>query len=160
MTSIHDFEMTCITGDPVSLGQYKVEVLVIVNVASQCGLTPHYEGLQELHATTDGVQVLGFPCNQFGGQEPGTAEEICDFTSSKYNVTFPLFSKIEVNGPDEAPLYSFLKSAQPGEAETSDIQWNFEKFVIDRDGNVAARFNPMTVPEDLRPLVEQLANGS
>lgn len=159
MTSIYDFEFPSITGESVSLDQFRGDVMVIVNVASKCGLTPHYEGLQNLHASQDGVQVLGFPCNQFGGQEPGSDAEVCEFATSTYDVTFPMFSKIEVNGPGESPLYTFLKEQQPGDGDSSDIAWNFEKFVIDREGNVAARFNPTTDPADLVPVVEGLTNA-
>ena len=157
MTSIYDFEMPSITGENVSLDQFRGDVLVIVNVASKCGLTPHYEGLQDLHSSQDGVQVLAFPCNQFGGQKPGSDAEVCEFATSTYDVTFPMFSKIDVNGDSESPLYTFLKQQQPGDGDSSDIQWNFEKFVIDRDGNVAARYNPTTDPADLAPVVSDLA---
>ncbi|HWL44307.1 MAG TPA: glutathione peroxidase [Ilumatobacter sp.] len=154
--SLYDLTMTGIDGNPVALAEFRGQVLVIANVASQCGLTPHYEGLQALHAqyADQGVSVLGFPCNQFAGQEPGSDADVCAFAQGNYGVTFPLFSKIDVNGPTEAPLYALLKAAQPGDGESSDIAWNFEKFLVGREGQVLARFAPPTPPADLAPAIE------
>jgi glutathione peroxidase len=153
MTSLHDFEMTSITGESVPLGSYAGQLCLVVNVASACGLTPQYEGLVSLHEDNDDLTVLGFPCNQFAGQEPGTDDEICEFATSKYAVSFPMFSKIEVNGDDADPLYQWLKAEQPGDGDTSDINWNFEKFLVDGDGKVVARFSPMVTPAE---IAEQL----
>lgn len=151
---MHDFEVIDINGEQVSLGRYAGQRLLIVNVASQCGLTPQYAGLQDLHRRFDDLQVLGFPCNQFGGQEPGTEAEICEFVESRFGVDFPMFAKVEVNGPGEAPLYTMLKAAEPGDGDSSDITWNFEKFLVDGEGNVVQRFGPGTTPEQ---VAEQLA---
>jgi glutathione peroxidase len=153
MTSLHDFEMTSITGESVPLGSYAGQLCLVVNVASACGLTPQYEGLVSLHEDNDDLTVLGFPCNQFAGQEPGTDDEICEFATSKYAVSFPMFSKIEVNGDDADPLYQWLKAEQPGDGDASDINWNFEKFLVDGDGKVVARFSPMVTPAE---IAEQL----
>lgn len=149
MTSLHDFEMTSITGDAVDLGDFAGQLCLVVNVASACGLTPQYEGLQELHEGNDDLTVLAFPCNQFAGQEPGSDDEICEFATTKYGATFPMFSKIEVNGDGAHELYQWLKSEQPGEGESADIAWNFEKFLVDGGGNVVARFSPMVTPADI-----------
>jgi glutathione peroxidase len=154
MTTFHDFEMTSITGDPVPLSTFSGQMCLVVNVASACGLTPQYEGLQTLHESNDDLVVLGFPCNQFGGQEPGTNEEICEFTTSRFNVTFPMFDKIEVNGDGADPLYQWLKSEQPGDGEPADIAWNFEKFLVDADGNVVERFGPMTTPDEVASVLD------
>jgi len=137
----------------VSLGSYKGDVLLVVNVASKCGHTPQYAGLESLYKQYQdrGFKVLGFPCNQFGGQEPGTMDEILSFCSTNYNVTFPIFQKVEVNGAGRTPLYAKLTSVPP----TGDIGWNFEKFLIDRNGNVVARFSPKTKPDD-PALVQQI----
>ncbi len=145
-----DFTVKSIDGNDVSLADYQGKVLVVVNVASRCGMTPQYAGLQSLYeANADrGLAVLGFPCNQFGGQEPGTEEEIKTFCSDKYNVTFDMFSKVDVNGENAAGLYAFLTRLKTAPAEAGDITWNFEKFVIDRSGNVIGRFGPRTRPDD------------
>ncbi len=156
MASVHDFEVTDINGEQVSLAEYAGQMLLIVNVASQCGLTPQYAGLRDLHHRFDDVQVLGFPCNQFGAQEPGTEAEICEFVETRYGVDFPMFAKVEVNGPGEAPLYSMLKAAQPGDSEQADITWNFEKFLVDGDGNVVQRFAPGTTPEEVGEVIAGL----
>jgi glutathione peroxidase len=145
--SIHDIAVKDIDGKNASLNAYKGKVLLIVNVASKCGLTPQYQALEAVHEKykDKGFSVLGFPCNQFGGQEPGTNEEIKQFCSSKYNVTFPLYDKLEVNGPGRHPLYVALageKSPFPG-----DIKWNFGKFLIGRDGKIIKRFEPKTTPD-------------
>jgi glutathione peroxidase len=152
MSSIYDFSVATPDGGQVSLSDYKGRALLIVNVASKCGLTPQYEGLEALYRDTkdSGLEVLGFPCNQFGGQEPGTAEEIQGFCTTNYDVTFPLFSKIDVNGPNADPLYTFLRGEAPGNSEDGDIAWNFTKFLIGRDGAVVARYEPKTTPEEIR----------
>ena len=144
MSSAHDFSAPSISGQDTSLAEFKGKTLLVVNVASACGLTPQYEGLQALHAqyAERGLAVLGFPCNQFGAQEPGSEEEIQHFCSSRFGVEFPMFSKIEVNGPERHPLYQFLI----GDGE--DISWNFEKFLIDDQGQTIARFSPRTAPDD------------
>ena len=133
-------------GQAQSLSNYKGDVMLIVNVASKCGLTPQYAGLEALYKKYQGqgLMVLGFPCNQFGGQEPGTMDEILTFCSNKYDVSFPIFGKLEVNGPNRAPLYAKLTSVGPSD----DIGWNFEKFLIGRDGKVVGRFAPQTKPDD------------
>jgi glutathione peroxidase len=145
--TVHEFKMKSIDGKEVNLSEYKGKVLLVVNVASKCGLTRQYDGLQSLYEkySEKGVVVIGIPCNQFGGQEPGTEAEIKQFCTSKYDVTFPMMSKVDVNGAKQDPLYSFLKSTSP---KTDDISWNFEKFVIGKDGKVAARFAPRTDPSD------------
>lgn len=145
-----DFKMKSLDGKEVELSDYKGKVLMVVNVASQCGLTPQYEQLQALHEKykDKGLAVLGFPCNQFGKQEPGSSDEIRDFCTKNYGVTFDLFSKIDVNGDDASPLYKHLKSLDTKPKGEGDITWNFEKFLIDREGNVVARFAPRTKPDD------------
>ena len=148
MTTIYDLTARTIDGRDQSLRDYEGKVLLVVNVASQCGLTPHYAGLQELHDTFHdrGFAVLGFPCNQFGAQEPGTEAAIKTFCETRYGVTFPMFAKIDVNGGQRHPLYTFL-TVQPTQPDgPGDIQWNFAKFLIDRSGQVAARFAPPTAP--------------
>lgn len=139
-----------IDGEPVDLGDYRGKVLLVVNVASECGLTPQYAGLQEMYEkySDDGLVVLGFPCNQFGKQEPGSEADIKQFCSTKYQVSFPMFSKIEVNGDGAAPLYQHLTSQQTEPVGSGKISWNFEKFLIGRDGKVLARFSPRTGPDD------------
>ncbi len=160
MTTIHDFKARSIDGTEQSLRDYAGKVLLVVNVASQCGLTPHYAGLQELQQSFGdrGFAVLGFPCNQFGAQEPGSEAEIKTFCETRFGVTFPMFAKVEVNGPQRHPLYTFL-TAQPTEPDgAGDIQWNFAKFLIDRDGKVAARFAPATAPvsEEIVGAIEKV----
>jgi glutathione peroxidase len=154
--TVHDFTVRAADGDTVSLGDYAGKHLLIVNVASRCGLTPQYTGLENLQRDLGerGLQVLGFPCNQFGGQEPGSAEEIQEFCSTTYGVTFPVLAKIEVNGPDADPLYTYLREQEPG-----DIAWNFTKFLIGPDGAVVDRFEPQVTPEQLRPEVEKVLAG-
>lgn len=148
--SIHDTEIKTLDGSPASLGDYKGKALLLVNVASKCGLTPQYEGLQKLHETYSdrGFAVLGFPCNQFMGQEPGSATEIREFCDTKYGVTFPLFEKIDVNGDDRHSLYQKLVDVADPDGYTGNIRWNFEKFVVSPEGEVAARFNPKVAPDD------------
>lgn len=164
MTRLYEIPLTTLDGKPASLGDYRGKALLVVNVASRCGLTPHYTGLEKLYRAhrDEGLVLLGFPSNQFGAQEPGTAEEIQAFCSSKYDVTFPLFSKIDVNGERRAPLYAELTSAPTKPVGPGDISWNFEKFVIDRRGEVIARFAPPTKPEDpalLSALATALASS-
>lgn len=156
--SVYEFSAKTLEGKDVSLSDYRGQVLLIVNTASKCGLTPQYEGLEALYkAHKDrGLTILGFPCNQFGSQEPGTAEEIGSFCSLTYDVTFPMMSKIDVNGPSAHPLYAYLKKQQKGVLGTEGIKWNFTKFLIDRDGNVVERFAPTTKPEELQAAVEAL----
>jgi glutathione peroxidase len=148
MTSFFDFPVTGIQGEPDLLGPLRGKVVLVVNVASRCGYTPQYAGLERLHAELEGegFTLVGFPCNQFGGQEPGTELEIREFCSTRYDVTFPLAAKVEVNGPGRHPLYEWLTS--PGSAHPGDIQWNFEKFLVGRDGRVIGRYPSGTKPED------------
>lgn len=148
--ALHDHQIASLQGEAGSMSAYKGQTLLIVNVASKCGLTPQYEGLERLHERfgDQGFSVLGFPCNQFGGQEPGTPDEIASFCSSRFGVTFPLTEKIEVNGPDRHPIYEELVRTADAEGKAGDITWNFEKFLVGPDGAVAARFRPMTDPED------------
>ena len=174
MTSTHDFTATTADGAPTSLGEYAGKVLLIVNVASKCGLTPQYEGLEALYrADKDrGLEVLGFPCNQFKGQEPGTDEEIQEFCKTTYDVTFPVFAKVDVNGSDADPLYQYLRKEAPGdfgpqyggfydaiskispEAGADDVKWNFTKFLIGRDGAVIKRYEPPVSPDDIKADLE------
>ncbi len=158
MKSIYDFDATTIEGAAKSLSDFRGKVVLIVNTASQCGFTPQYEGLQALHQSyvDRGLAVLGFPCNQFGGQEPGSEGEIAAFCSLNYGVGFPMFAKIEVNGPQAHPLYRFLKAEKRGLFGTEGIKWNFTKFLVDRSGSVVARFGPRTKPEALRRSIEKL----
>ncbi len=145
-----DAPVNTLSGQPASLGTLAGKTLLIVNVASKCGLTPQYEGLerlQERYADRE-FSVVGFPSNQFGGQEPGTADEIAEFCSTTYGVSFPLFEKIEVNGPGRHPIYAELTAAPDADGEAGDIMWNFEKFLVSRDGKVLARFRPRTEPEE------------
>ena len=150
MTTLHDFRAKTIEGGEQDLGEYRGKALLVVNVASQCGLTPQYAKLQSLYAerAAAGLEVLGFPCNQFMGQEPGTEGEIKTFCETSYGVTFPLFAKLEVNGPGAHPLYQWLKSETGG----GEVQWNFEKFVVGKDGRVIERFSPKTAPDDPKLL--------
>lgn len=146
--SVYDFSARTIDGKDLSLREFAGQVLLVVNVASQCGLTPQYRGFQELYEQyrDRGFVVLGFPCNQFGNQEPGTEEEIRTFCETRYQVSFPLFAKIEVNGANRHPLYAYL-TQQPTQPDgPGDIQWNFAKFLVGRDGRVVARFAPATAP--------------
>jgi len=153
----YNIEVKNIKGKDVKLKDYKNKVILVVNTASKCGLTPQYEGLEALYNQykADGFVVLGFPCNQFMGQEPGTAEEIEKFCTTKYNITFPLFEKLKVNGDDAHPLYQYLKSALPLDGK-NDIRWNFEKFLIGKDGKPARRYSPKTKPAELAADIEAL----
>ena len=175
MTSTYDFTATKADGSKVPLSDYEGKVLLIVNVASKCGLTPQYEGLQALYAGDQGrgLEILGFPCNQFREQEPGTDAEIQEFCQVNYDVTFPVFSKVEVNGPDADPLYTYLRAEAPGdfgpayggfydaiskmrpEADgTDEVKWNFTKFLIGRDGTVIKRYEPPVAPSDIQADLE------
>jgi glutathione peroxidase len=148
--TIHDIPVKTLAGDDSSLGALSGQTLLVVNVASKCGLTPQYTALEKLHDSYAGrgFSVVGFPCNQFGGQEPGTASEIAEFCSATYGVTFPMFEKIEVNGPGRHPVYQELTAVPDADGEAGDVQWNFEKFLIGPDGSVVARFRPRTTPDD------------
>jgi len=152
---IHDYTVLKTNGEPQDLGVFVGHVLLVVNVASRCGFTPQYAGLQALYERFHdrGFSVLGFPCNQFGGQEPGTAQEIQDFCHTNYNVTFPVYAKIDVNGGKADPLYKWMKSRKGG-LLTSAIKWNFTKFLIDRGGSVIARYAPTTPPEAIAVDIE------
>jgi glutathione peroxidase len=156
--SIYDYSAKTLDGQDASLAGYRGQVLLIVNTASKCGFTPQYEGLEALYRDLKdrGFTVLAFPCNQFGAQEPGNAEEIANFCSLTYDVTFPVMSKIDVNGEGAHPLYRFLKKEQKGLLGTEAIKWNFTKFLIGRDGQVVERFAPTIKPEDLKVAVEAL----
>jgi glutathione peroxidase len=157
MSGVYDFTATSLSGDEVPLRRFEGQVLLIVNTASKCGFTPQYQGLEALQRefSPRGFAVLGFPCNQFGGQEPGDAKQIADFCESKYDVTFPMFSKIDVNGFDAHPLYDYLKKEKSGLLGPS-IKWNFTKFLVDRAGRVVARHAPTTTPDALKKEIEAL----
>lgn len=157
MSTVYDFSAKKLGGDELSLDTFRGTVLLIVNVASKCGFTPQYEGLEALYRkyAPRGFAVLGFPCNQFGGQEPGDAAEIAQFCSRTYDVTFPMFDKIDVNGTSAHPLYKFLKAEQTGVLGTEPIKWNFTKFLVDRQGHVIGRFAPTTKPSDIEPEIEK-----
>ncbi len=178
--NVHDFSVRTADGGAKDLRDYAGQLLLIVNVASKCGLTPQYEGLEALNrdAGDRGLRVVGFPCNQFGGQEPGTDAEIQDFCQTSYSVTFPVFAKVEVNGPGAAPLYAYLRSQAPGEfgpasgrlydhvratrpeaIGTDEIKWNFTKFLIGRDGGVIRRYEPNVTPEQISVDLETLLDA-
>lgn len=156
--SIYSFKVSTIDGQQTTLAQYKGKTILIVNVASKCGLTKQYEGLEALYKKYKdrGLVILGFPCNQFMGQEPGTEAEIAEFCSVNYGVTFPLFSKIEVNGENTHPLYQYLKKELPGKGSKPDIEWNFAKFLIDKDGKPVYRYHPKVKPAELEGDIENL----
>ena len=156
--SIYDFTATRLDGSEQPLADYRGQVLLIVNTASACGFTPQYAGLEALYEKLgeQGLTVLGFPCNQFGAQEPGSEAEIGAFCQKNYGVTFPIFSKIEVNGAHAHPLYKYLKDAKPGLLGTEAIKWNFTKFLIGRDGEPVARYAPNTKPEELEAPIRKL----
>ena len=158
MTSIYDFTATTLQGKAVSLADYKGKALLIVNTASKCGFTPQYAGLEKLYEKLrdKGLTILGFPCNQFGQQEPGSSEEIGAFCQVNYGVTFPMFDKIDVNGPRAHPLYEYLKSQKPGILGTKNIKWNFTKFLVDKSGKVVDRFAPLTKPEDIEGAIARV----
>ena len=157
MDTIYSFSARAIDGRVLALADYAGQVLLIVNVASECGFTPQYAGLETLYRDyrEQGFSVLAFPCNQFGGQEPGDAEAITQFCSSRYGITFPLFEKIEVNGPRAHPLYTWLKSQKAGILGSESIKWNFSKFLVDRNGRVIQRLGPTAKPESLRKEIER-----
>jgi glutathione peroxidase len=159
--NVYGFSAEKLDGTEVPLSVYEGKVLLIVNTASKCGFTPQYAGLESLYKKykDQGVEVLGFPCNQFGAQEPGSADEIAEFCTLHYGVTFPIFAKIDVNGPQTHPLFKFLKSEQSGilgAIGLDGIKWNFTKFLVDREGSVVGRFAPTTTPADLAPAIDKL----
>jgi glutathione peroxidase len=156
--SLLDQSVTTLQGESTTLGALTGgKAALVVNVASKCGLTPQYAGLEQLHAERDDVVVVGVPCNQFKGQEPGTAEEIAEFCSVTYGVTFPLLEKTDVNGPDRAPLFDALTAVPDAEGKAGDVQWNFEKWLVSPQGEVVARFRPLVEPDD--PQVAQAIDG-
>ncbi len=158
MSDLYNFKVKNIDGEDVSLENYKNKVLLIVNTASKCGFTPQYKGLEEVYKKhkDQGLEVLGFPCNQFGKQEPGDEEEIKNFCSLTYDVSFPMFAKVDVNGSDASPLYEFLKGEAPGVLGSKAIKWNFTKFLVDQNGNVLKRFAPQDTPEKIEKEIENL----
>jgi glutathione peroxidase len=158
VTIVYDFTATRLDGKEQSLADYRGRVLLIVNTASECGFTPQYAGLENLYETLkdDGLTVLGFPCNQFGEQEPGEAAEIGAFCEKNYGVTFPMFDKIDVNGPAAHPLFKFLKHEKSGLLGSEAIKWNFTKFLVGRDGEVVARYAPQTKPEEMEAPIRKL----
>jgi glutathione peroxidase len=149
MTTIYEPTIHTLSGEDTSLGDFEGKALLLVNVASKCGLTPQYEGLERLQRTYGdrGFSVLGFPCNQFAGQEPGTSDEIAEFCSATYGVSFPLYEKIDVNGSDRHPIYDQLTAVPDTEGEAGDVQWNFEKFLVSPEGEIVRRFRPTVDPE-------------
>jgi glutathione peroxidase len=157
MTTLSDFTETRLLGGAAPLSDYAGKVVLVVNVASHCGNTPQYEGLEALHERygKDGLVVMGFPCNQFEGQEPGTAQEIADFCTGNFGVRFPMFGKIDVNGPDADPLYKWLKRETPG-SDDREVEWNFAKFLVGRDGKPVKRFGDKFMPADIAPEIEKL----
>ena len=155
---IYEFEVQTITGEKTRLSQYENQVMLIVNTASKCGFTPQYEGLEKLYETyaDQGLVILGFPCNQFGGQEPGNESDIAEFCQLNYGVSFPMFAKVDVNGGDADPLFNYLKKSQRGILGSEKIKWNFTKFLVNRDGEVVARYAPTAKPKDLAEDIEAL----
>lgn len=160
MQTIYDFKVKTINGEETTLEAYRGKVMLIVNVASQCGFTSQYEGLEALYQKykDKGLVVLGFPCNQFGAQEPGSEQEIQNFCRVNFGVTFPMFSKINVNGDDTHPLYAYLKSEQKGILGSESIKWNFTKFLVDKEGKIVARFASATSPQSLEEEIQKLLN--
>lgn len=158
MSTLYDIEVETLTGQKKALRDYEGKVLLVVNTASKCGFTPQFEGLERLYRdyVERGLVILGFPCNQFGSQDPGSNEEIGEFCQVNYGVTFPMHAKIEVNGANAHPLYVHLKEAKPGLLGTEAIKWNFTKFLVDRQGNVVDRFAPNTEPDKIRGAIEKL----
>ena len=156
--NVSDFSVVTLEGANQSLSAYRGQVLLVVNVASECGFTPQYAGLEALYRRyrDKGFSVLGFPCNQFGGQEPGTAGEIREFCTTRYDISFPLFARIEVNGPDAHPLFQHLKHEQNGVVGTEAIKWNFTKFLVDRHGRVVKRYAPKDMPESMAADIVKL----
>jgi glutathione peroxidase len=157
MTSVYDFEAQTITGESVPLSQYRGKVMLIVNTASKCGFTPQFDGLEKLWKDhgPKGLAVLGFPCNQFGGQDPGANDEIASFCQLNYGVSFPMMGKIDVNGPNAHPLYQWLASEAPGILGTKSIKWNFTKFLIGKDGQVLGRYAPTDTPKSLAADIDK-----
>ncbi len=158
MTTIYEHSVPTKDGAEVSLSDYEGKVLLVVNTASRCGFTPQFAGLQRLHEELagDGLQVLGFPCNQFGRQDPGSNDDIQSFCQVNYGVSFPMFAKLDVNGRNAHPLFRFLKTEAKGTLGTEAIKWNFTKFLVDRQGRVTGRYGPGTKPEALRPRIRAL----
>jgi glutathione peroxidase len=158
MANIYEIPVASLDGSAQTLAPFAGKVMLIVNTASQCGFTPQYKGLEVLHRELGpkGLAVLGFPCNQFGGQEPGNADEIKTFCALNYNVTFPVFAKVEVNGAGTHPLFAYLKKAKPGLLFTEAVKWNFTKFLVARDGTVLKRFAPADTPQQMRAEIEQV----
>lgn len=158
MASLYDFVVKDSKAQDFPLSKLKGKAVLIVNVASKCGFTPQYKGLEELYQKykDQGLEIIGFPCNQFGGQEPGTDSEVQEFCSLTYNVTFPVLSKIDVNGDNAAPVYQFLKSEAPGILGTEAIKWNFTKFLVNQEGQVVERFAPQSEPESISGPIEKL----
>ena len=158
MTTIADFTVRTNKGEELDLASKKGKVLLVVNTASKCGFTPQYEGLEKLQETygDQGFEVLAFPCNQFGAQEPGDAEEIANFCQLNYDTSFPLMAKIDVNGPDASPLFDWMKGEAKGLMGSKAVKWNFTKFLVDRDGNVVRRFAPQDAPQSLASHIEKL----
>lgn len=156
MGGVYDFEVKRLNGDPVKLSEYRGKALLIVNTASQCGFTPQYAGLEALYEKfkARGLEILGFPCNQFGKQEPGSSEEIAEFCSVNYGVTFPMFEKIDVNGKNTHPLYRYLKGEARGVLGSEPIKWNFTKFLANREGEVVKRYGSTTKPEQIEADIE------
>ena len=158
LPAFHSIDLKRLDGTPVSMSAYRGRLVLVVNVASRCALTPQYAGLEALHRTyrDRGFAVLGFPCNQFAGQEPGSAEEIISFCRNEYDVTFPLFEKVMVNGPDRHAVYDYLCNTPDGKGQTGDILWNFEKFLVSRDGTLIRRFLPLIEPQkvEVTTLIE------
>ncbi len=161
MKNIYEFSCADSSGQNIDLSSYKGKVLLIVNTASQCGFTPQYEGLENLQKaySEDSFSVLAFPCNQFGGQEPGTNEEITEFCKLNYNTNFPIFSKVDVKGDDAHPLFSFLTKERKGLLGTENIKWNFTKFLVNKEGEPVARYAPSTTPEKIQSDIEKLLNS-
>ena len=157
MTTIYSFSAQTLHGDHETLSRYQGQVLLVVNVASQCGFTPQYQGLESLYRDYHerGFSILGFPCDQFGHQEPGDAQEIAKFCTSNYEISFPMFAKIEVNGPEAHPLFAWLKAEKSGVLGTRNIKWNFTKFLVGRDGQVLQRYGSTTKPDALRHDIEE-----
>jgi len=158
MTTVYDFSAATLSGDEIPLSNFRGQVLLIVNTASKCGFTPQYEGLETLYEKHhgEGLTILGFPCNQFGSQEPGGAEEIGAFCLKNYGVSFPMFDKIDVNGANAHPLYKYLKKEERGVLGTEAIKWNFTKFLIGRDGVPVERYAPQTKPADIESDIAKL----
>ena len=158
MASLYDITVDDLAGKPVRLSRYRGKVLLVVNTASECGFTPQYKGLESVYEKlhSKGLEILGFPCNQFGGQEPGDEKEIAQFCELNFGVTFPMFAKVDVNGDNAAPLFKFLKAEKPGLLGSEAIKWNFTKFLVDREGNVVKRYAPNDTPESIAKDIEKL----